>query len=183
MPSPTFTNDYAANGKAIREAARAAAGHRCIRCGHPFKCGESGSGEWSPCDERCTHSIPVRLKAAPEDLAWIVVEKCAENLLIPIADYIRAGGLVEAKWRVLTVHHFDGNKANDRWWNLLALCQACHLSFQTRVNPEIPWMFEHSEWLRPYVAAFYAFKYRGLELTREEVMANLEELLSMERFA
>ena len=81
---------------------------------------------------------------------------------------------------VLTVHHFDGDKANCLWWNLLALCQRCHLSFQVRVNPDQPYMFEHSAWLRPYVAGFYAKKYEGLDLTRDEVMARLDELLAHE---
>lgn len=39
---------------------------------------------------------------------------------------------------VLTTHHFNGDKSNQSWWNLLALCQRCHLSFQSRVDPEQP---------------------------------------------
>ena len=27
----------------------------------------------------------------------------------------------------LTVDHWDGDKANNAWWNLLPLCQWCHL--------------------------------------------------------
>jgi 5-methylcytosine-specific restriction endonuclease McrA len=30
----------------------------------------------------------------------------------------------------LTVHHLDGDKANCAGWNLVALCQRCHLSIQ-----------------------------------------------------
>jgi 5-methylcytosine-specific restriction endonuclease McrA len=30
----------------------------------------------------------------------------------------------------LTVHHLDGDKANCAPWNLVALCQRCHLSIQ-----------------------------------------------------
>lgn len=85
--------------------------------------------------------------------------------------------------RVLTVHHFDGDKSNCRWWNLLALCQRCHLSFQSRVNPEVPYWFEHSDWLKPYVAGFYAWKYHGEELSRKQVTERLEELLNLERVA
>ena len=86
-------------------------------------------------------------------------------------------------WRILTVHHFDGDKANCEWWNLLALCQRCHLSIQGRVNPDVPYMFEHSEWLKPYVAGFYARKYLGETLTRDQVAARVDELLSIERIA
>lgn len=84
-------------------------------------------------------------------------------------------------WRILTVHHLDGDKANCVWWNLLALCQRCHLSIQARVNPDRPWvMTEHTAWFRVYAAAFYARKYLGLDLTREEVEARLDELLRVE---
>lgn len=86
-----------------------------------------------------------------------------------------------ASGHVFTVHHFDGDKSNGAWWNLLGLCQRCHLSFQSRVNPDQPYMFEHSEWLRPYVAGFYAAKYLSQQLTREEVAERMGELLALER--
>ena len=82
--------------------------------------------------------------------------------------------------RILTTHHFDGNKANDAWYNLLALCQVCHLQIQGKVDPETPWFLPHSEWIKPYVAGFYAKKYEGKDFTREEVMARLDELLAYE---
>lgn len=85
--------------------------------------------------------------------------------------------------KILTVHHFDGNKANDAWWNLLPLCQVCHLKIQGKVDPEVPFFFEHSEWLKPYVAGFYALKYEGREITRAEAMSRLDELLHYERRA
>lgn len=58
--------------------------------------------------------------------------------------------------RTLTVHHFDGNKANCERWNLMPLCQACHLSVQARVDPNIPLLLEPSTWAMPYIAGFYA---------------------------
>lgn len=78
--------------------------------------------------------------------------------------------------RVLTVHHLDGDKANDAWWNLLALCQVCHLQVQARVIPERPWMFEHTDWFKPYVAGFYAWQH-GLHLSRSEVESTLDQWL------
>lgn len=83
----------------------------------------------------------------------------------------------------LTVHHFDGNKSNNEWWNLMALCQRCHLKVQGRVNPEIVYFLEHSEWAKPYVAGFYAKKYECKLITRDEAMARLDELLAYERIA
>jgi 5-methylcytosine-specific restriction endonuclease McrA len=85
--------------------------------------------------------------------------------------------------KILTVHHFDGDKSNDAWWNLLPLCQVCHLQVQSKVDPEQPYMFEHSDWLKPYVAGFYAHKYEGRMITREEAMARLNELLAYEQRA
>lgn len=119
-----FTNDYNADGKEKRRAAREAAGNRCIRCGSP--------------------SVP---------------------------------------GRILTTHHMDGDKANDEWYNLLALCQVCHLHVQGKLDPEQPYMFEHSDWIKPYIAGFYAKKYEGKNLSRKQVMERLESLLDYERRA
>jgi hypothetical protein len=134
------------------------AGHRCVRCGHPYRKGRHGKGEWSPCDDLCTHGGPIR-SAVPELVA--------------------AG--VEAQWRILTVHHLNGAKADCRWWNLAALCQRCHLTIQGRVKLAQVYVFEHSTWFRPYAAGYYAWSYLGEELTREETVARLDELLALER--
>lgn len=77
-----------------------------------------------------------------------------------------------ATGHVLTVHHLDGKKNNCRWWNLLALCQRCHLKIQARVVPERPWLFAHSEWFIPYVCGFYASHFGGQEITREVAVAD-----------
>ena len=88
-----------------------------------------------------------------------------------------------ASGHVLTTHHFDGNKANDAWWNLMALCQRCHLKVQNKVDPNVPYFLEHSPWAKPYVAGFYAWKYEGLMLSREEVDARIDSLLAHELLA
>lgn len=82
--------------------------------------------------------------------------------------------------KILTTHHFDGDKANDQWWNLLALCQVCHLQIQNKVDPEVPWFLEHSPWMKPYVAGFYAWKYEGRKITKEEAIERMNELLNYE---
>lgn len=80
----------------------------------------------------------------------------------------------------LTVHHFDGNKSNCEWWNLMALCQRCHLKVQGRVNPWIPYFLEHSTWAKIYIAGFYAHKYEGRNITKEEAELRMSELLAKE---
>lgn len=83
---------------------------------------------------------------------------------------------------VLTVHHFDMNPANCAWWNLLPLCARCHLSVQSRVDLDRPYvMADHSAWAKPYLAGYFAWKYLDLTLSREEVEARLEELVGLER--
>lgn len=77
----------------------------------------------------------------------------------------------------LTVHHLDLNPANCEWWNIPALCQRCHLTIQGKVIMEQPYMFEHSEWFKPYAAGYYAHQ-RGLPTDREYIMTHLQELLS-----
>jgi len=60
-----------------------------------------------------------------------------------------------ASGHVLTVHHFDGNRDNNERWNLMPLCQRCHLSVQARVDPQVGLLHEPSNWIRPYIAGFY----------------------------
>lgn len=81
---------------------------------------------------------------------------------------------------VLTVHHLDNDKGNCRWWNLVALCQRCHLQIQGKVIMQRPWILPHSLWFRPYCGGFFAFKYLGLDLTYDEVMADLDFYASLE---
>ena len=152
-----------AEAPAIKDLIREEAQHRCERCWHPYP---RGAGEWSPCDEKCRHGGPVR------DEFGVVYSGPITAKFNPTA--------WEARWRILTVHHLDEDKANCRWWNLVALCQRCHLRMQRAVVMDRPYHFEHSEWFKPYAAAFYAFKYLGEDLPREEVMARLQELLRLE---
>lgn len=56
---------------------------------------------------------------------------------------------------VLTVHHLDGDKANNADWNLACLCQRCHLTIQGRVFMPQAFMFEHSAWFMPHVEGYY----------------------------
>jgi hypothetical protein len=85
----------------------------------------------------------------------------------------------DGKMRILTVHHLTGRKDDNRWWNLLALCQSCHLTIQGRVIPERPWLVAHSPWFVPFVCGFYASYYGGVDITREEAEANPETYLAM----
>lgn len=110
---------------------------------------------------------PAIARKVKDDAAWKCV-RCGE-------EHSRKG------WRILTVHHLDGDPSNCRWWNLVALCQRCHLSIQGRVIMNQVWLAEHSPWFKPYAAGFYAWKYLGKELSRTEVMENLEDLLALER--
>jgi len=85
----------------------------------------------------------------------------------------------DGKQRILTVHHLDGDKGNNRWWNTLALCQSCHLSVQGRVIPERPWLFQHTGWFVPYVCGFYAWYYAEVEITRAEAIRETGRWLLM----
>lgn len=149
---------------AIKDLIREQSGHRCQRCGHPYRKGENERGEWSPCDEHCTHSGPVRILRSEGS-------GTRESPLV-VHD--------EAQWRILTVHHLDEDKANCRWWNLVALCQRCHLRMQRAVIMGRPYHYEHSDWFKAYAAGFYAWKYLNEDLTREAVAARLDELLALE---
>lgn len=162
----------------LKHEVRKDAGNRCVRCGHPYM---KGAGEWSRCDKRCAHGGPFRVydDEAPE-LGWGLVSADTNTYA---KKWVRMGHQVEAAWRILTVHHLDGVKANCRWWNLAALCQRCHLQIQGKVQMARVWPWEHTAWFQPYVAGFYAATYLGEELTRDETVARMDELLGLERVA
>jgi hypothetical protein len=160
----------------IKHIVRKLAGNRCVRCKHPYRPGfnVSDRGEWSACDTRCEHGMPARDLNHPFE---------SLGLNTTTGGLMRDGHgyrTIEAQWRILTVHHLDGNKLNCRWWNLVALCQRCHLEIQGKVKMERRWLGEHSVWFRPYVAGFYAFDRLGEDLSRTEVEARLDELLGLE---
>jgi len=79
---------------------------------------------------------------------------------------------------VLTVHHLDLDPSNCRWWNLVALCQRCHLSIQQRVVLERVWLFGHSEWFRAHVAGYYA-SINGLPDDRDFVAERIDWLIAL----
>lgn len=159
----------------VKHQVREEAGHRCIRCKHPYKGGEHGRGEWTPCDEECLHRGPYKFR--DDNGEWQVVPKKSGE----VAGIVAAERETEAAWRILTVHHLSGQKLDLRWWNLTALCQVCHLHIQGKVKMDRPWLLDHSEWFKVYAAGFYASKFLKLELSREETMARLEELLALGR--
>ncbi len=172
----------------IKHAVRAEAGHRCVRCKHPYYVKREGNVtstaghervlpstgkrvQVSRCDDECRHGGPVIYYTSRT--GWGDYDGPDET----IAEE------VYAVWRVLTVHHLDGDKANCRWWNLAALCQRCHLTIQGRVVMARVWPWEHTEWFRPYVAGYYAHTYLAEDLSRAEVDARLDALLALERAA
>jgi len=170
--------EYVGLSPPIKDVIRDLRGHRCERCGHPYAKGEhpmteNADGEmesWSPCDDRCRHGGPIRVRWTEGD-EWQLYEVGAAGV---------QGVATEAIWRILTVHHLDENKRNCRWWNLVALCQRCHLRMQRGVVMGRPYHFEHSDWFKPYAAGFYAWKYLGEDLDREQTMSRLDELLALE---
>src|SRR4051794_10918510 len=117
-PTDCGTDGYPPEWHAsIKHAVREAAGNRCVRCLHPYA---KGAGEWSPCDDQCRHAGPRRSRCEYDEHA--------------------IGRLVwEARWRILTVHHLNGDKFDCRWWNLVALCQRCHLQIQGKVQMARVW--------------------------------------------
>jgi hypothetical protein len=155
----------------VKHAVREAAGHRCVRCLHPYV---KGAGRWSPCDARCRHAGPARFRYQGDwhDAGAFLPETIANGLTL--------GYQFEAEWRILTVHHLDGVKGNLRWWNLASLCQRCHLQIQGKVKMERVYPWEHSEWFRPYVAGYYAWTYLGENITRTEAVERIDELLALE---
>lgn len=199
----------------IKDLVRELVGHRCIRCGHPYRVGQESLWSeparpetvqetaalalfdaeptdeprvkrerpihWSPCDEHCTHAGPMRWHIGRGDGWGLADGPGIGELRRDLASYGRRDPAIQAAWRILTVHHFNENKADCRWWNLGALCQRCHLTVQGKVQMDRVWPHEHSDWFKPYVAGFYAWRYEGREITRAEALTRMDELLAYER--
>lgn len=210
-----------AGGWGVKHLVRARAGHRCVRCGHPFTVGESGVMEgphadskgfaaemgasleqldmaladhiellteddlakakrtnWSDCDDRCSHDTGLDRKG--RHLArW----RNRLGVWTTVPMNIDADADQQASWRILTVHHLNGRKHDLRWWNLIPCCQRCHLYLQRIVVMERVYPLEHDDYFKPYAAGWYAYAYHGENLTREETMDRLDELLALERLA
>lgn len=148
-----FINEYPANWQEISQIAKSIAEYRCVRCGHSF----SRRGVPLPCDDRCDQTRGIHLKPVERNLAGFDMRLLGLNY---------------------GVHHLDGDKGNCLWWNLLPMCNSCHLKFQARVIPEQEYLHEHSPWFRVYVAGYYAAQ-RGLILARPQVEADVERFLAM----
>ena len=117
---------------------------------------------------RCFHPDPPESKPRGK-------HKCSSRCRHQGGDPSQGG-----KQRVLTVHHLDGDKGNCRWWNLLPLCQVCHLVIQAKVRDlEQAYLHAHSDWFLPYVAGYYAWSVLAEEITREEAEERLQELLEI----
>lgn len=155
---------YPSNWRETAARVKAEAGNRCIRCGHP-------DGDKQKLEGRPTNPHGALRAAGIESLRRRV------KYLRPCDD--RCSHPKDGKLRQLTVHHLDGDKSNGRWWNLLALCQLCHLTIQGKCIPERPFLWEHSDWFKPYAAGFYAYWYGLTETTREQVSRDLDFYLQM----
>lgn len=118
MRNLPITGEYPADWKERSDLAWAEAGHRCIRCKHPYRKGENGKGEWSQCDEQCTHGGPVARQYLTGHIGRIFYPPTA-GIEVTLSREEGATYTCVAQWRIGTVHHFDGNKANCTWWNLL----------------------------------------------------------------
>lgn len=149
---------YPANWREIARLVKAEAGNRCERCGHPDEPPwKTAQGRFIPMWQSRTGST----QRAPSP--------CDKRCYHP----------PDNKQRMLTVHHLTNQKDDSRWFNLVALCQSCHLKVQGKVWMERGFMLEMADWFKPYAAAYFAWKLLGLELSREQVVARLHELLAL----
>ena len=152
----------------VKHLIRELNGHRCERCKHPFPPGTPG--EWSRCDEQCYLNDHHQ---SQQPGTW-------RHRYEYDGESGEAIEIIEAQWRILTVHHLNGVKYDLRWWNLAALCQRCHLLIQGKVRMERPYLRAHSEWFQPHAAGWYAWDKLGEDISRAEALDRLDELLALE---
>lgn len=160
--------EYHPNWPAISDAYMAAADYRCVRCRHRF---DPQTRKPLTCDARCDLTRGAHLKTG-----WIsqaTLEQLAEPTSLAARYALPKGALNYG------VHHFDADKSNNRWWNLMPLCNFCHLKIQSSVIPERQWLFEHSEWAKIYVAGFYAYWFAAANPSRELVEEHIDVFLAL----
>ena len=93
---PCDYKDYHPNWKNIRKSILHRANNKCELCGAP------------------NYSLIQRIKGA--EYPWYIVENAK--------DYdSKTSNIIKI---VLTIHHIDYDKKNNKPYNLLALCQKCH---------------------------------------------------------
>jgi hypothetical protein len=162
-----ISGDYPADWNVISRRVRDAAGWRCVRCNHPF---DPTTGRPLPCTEECDRTRGRNCVGGGLDApdTGLRIEGAAKQPHMPDVPGLNYG-----------VHHFDGRKDNVAWYNLMALCNSCHLRVQARVIPERPWLFSHSTWMIPYVCGFYAHFYGRAEITRGEAEAEPDRWLAL----
>lgn len=61
------------------------------------------------------------------------------------------------------MHHLVPDKSLCEEWNLAVLCQRCHLHIQAKVDMFQNYMYEHSEWFKPHLKGFLAWRERNLK--------------------
>lgn len=64
--------------------------------------------------------------------------------------------------RVLTVHHLDMFPPNCAWWNLIALCQVCHLTVQARYHLHQYYLLDPPDWLKRHIEGWLLWITTGL---------------------
>lgn len=153
---------YPENWPEISLGVKEDAGWRCVRCRHP---------DFSPGEKAETNEIGSALVRSGRKACDEICYESRYSHVDPLH--------LDGKQRVLTVHHLDGEKDNVKWWNLASLCQVCHLVIQGRVRMYQGYFLPISEWMKPYVAGFVAFTVLGEDLSRDEVMDRLDELLEI----
>lgn len=149
---------YPAEWAEISRETKTLVGWRCVRCRHPF---DPGTGRPMPCDADCDQR---RGRGSSERLR----HDYGLEQLKDVGSAFNIG-----------VHHADGDRGNNRWWNLWTLCNTCHLHVQARVILERPWLLDHTPWAIPYMCGFYAFYYGDLEISREQAAADPARWLAM----
>ena len=149
-PQPRYRGEYPRDWPEVAERAKRAAGYRCVRCGHAF---------YMPHRDVPAGEIGARAARTP----MACDDECDVSRGHPFG-VLALGEGPTPRGLSYGVHHLDGDKSNCRWWNLLPMCNSCHLGVQAKVDPETPYLWEHSTWFKPYVAGFYAFYYGGVEL-------------------
>lgn len=60
----------------------------------------------------------------------------------------------------MTVHHAIPDTFLNEKWNLMCLCQRCHLAMQDRINFDTLYLLAYENWLSPHIRGYRRWKAR-----------------------
>lgn len=117
----------------------------CDVCGGSYKIPKNKTCRQTYCSKKCA-DVAHSKRMMGEGNSWHKDGKGNTPYQMGFKSYVRKAVLKRDDYKCaicdgthrLTIHHVDENKTNDTLWNLITLCQACHLRHHKSLPENLP---------------------------------------------